>query len=57
MRMIVQLGERIVWSVPALGNIAAPFYSWKLHRHRYGCLYHQAVFEILKRNTWSKEHI
>ena len=54
---MAKLGERIVWAVPALSNLAATFYGWKLHRHRYGRLYHQTVSEVLERNTWSKEHI
>lgn len=51
MTIILQLGEGIVWAVPTLGNMAAPLYSWMLRRHRYGCLYHQGIIEILKRNT------
>src|SRR4030067_2140528 len=54
---MTKLGERIVWAVPPLGNVAATFYGWKLHRYRYGRLYHQTVSEILNRNTWSKEQI
>ena len=50
-------GEHIVRAVPALGNLAATFYGWKLHRYRYGRLYHQTVPELLGRNTWSKEQI
>jgi phenylacetate-CoA ligase len=51
------LGEEIVWAVPALGNLAATFYGWKLHRYRYGRLYRQTVSELLDRSTWSKEEI
>ncbi len=54
---MVTFGERIVWAVPALGNLAATLYGWKLQRHRYGPFYHQTVSEILERNTWSKEHL
>jgi len=54
---MVTFGERIIWAVPALGNLAATFYGWKLQRHRYGSFYHQTVSEILERNTWSKEHL
>ena len=54
---MAKLAERIVWAVPALGNLAATFYGWKLHRRRYGRLYHQTVSEVLERNTWSKERL
>jgi phenylacetate-coenzyme A ligase PaaK-like adenylate-forming protein len=52
---MAKLAERIVWAVPALGNLAATFCGWKLDRRRYGRLYHQTVSEVLERNTWPRE--
>jgi phenylacetate-CoA ligase len=54
---MARFGERIVWAVPALGNLAATFYGWKVHCRRYGRLYHQTVSEILERNGWSREQM
>jgi phenylacetate-CoA ligase len=54
---MAKLAERIVWAIPALGDLAASFTGWKLHRRRYGQLYHQTVSEVLERNMWSRERL
>ncbi len=51
------LAERIVWAVPALGNLAATFRGWQFHRQRHGPVYRRTVVEILERDTWPRERI
>jgi len=45
---MAKLAERIVWAVPALGNLAATFYGWKLHRRRYGGYIIKPCLKFLK---------